>query len=133
MSITPSPAGFSPRYDMQSLMPVIDVTSGPDQLIRPGSRTLVIDPLDQRLVDALESISSYVPRTWTGGKLTTMCYEVHGTPNTKFFVLAYNGLGSETELRPGMVLKFPDKTALDAALSRAYTSASNGVGSTAII
>lgn len=133
MSISPSPVGFSPRYDMQSLMPAIDVTSGTDQLARPGKRTLMIDALDQKLVDALESISSFNEVVWAGVKLTTLCFQAHGTPNTKFLVLAFNGLGSETELRPGMVLRIPTKPGLDEVMKRAYAVKTNGIGSTVMI
>lgn len=128
---TPTPVGYAPRYDLSSILPTIDVTVGVDLLVRPTQRTVMIDALDQRIIDALDGVTAFVPVTWTGGKLSTLCYENHGTPDTKTLVLAYNGLSSSNELRPGMTLRVPTKAALDAALASAYAKVvpNGGIGS----
>lgn len=133
MNLSPTPVGYAPRYEPESLLQVVDVTSGIDTLVRPGKKSQILDALDQRLVDALDAIETYRQIAWTGGKLTTVCFAEHGTPNTKFLVLAYNGLCSELDLRPGMVLKIPTKGALDAALTAAYANTANGIGATVVI
>lgn len=133
MNLSPTPVGYAMRYEPESLLQEVDVTSGIDVLVRPGYKSKMRDALDQRLVDALDSIETYRQVGWTGGKLTTLCFAEHGTPSTKFLVLAYNGLCSELDLRPGMVLKVPTKAALDAALVAAYAKTANGSGASVVI
>lgn len=130
---TPLPPVYDARYDLASIVSVVDATTGIDALVRPGEKTWLIDSLDQRFVDLLENIKFWVPVTWRGGKLTTFCHAIHGVQNTWLIVLAFNGLAHAMQLRPGMVLRVPTRQAIDDSLKAMQPKRKDGAGSIVVI
>lgn len=126
--ITPLPPVYDPRYDFTTIVAPIDVTTGVDSLVRPGERSWMVDALDQRFVDLLESIKFWTFVLWKGQKITSLCYQVHGVQNTWMIVLAFNGLTSPMQLRHGMVLRFPTKQSIDDFLASLQPKLGSGSG-----
>lgn len=120
------PSTFNQNYSIGALFPVVDITTGTDLLVRPHSRTLMIDFLDQSWVNMMNQIRQWTNDVWTGQKWTSMCFNNQGTTSLWMFNLAFNGLGSPLQLQPGMVLRFP----LVSEINRLLTAqnANNGVG-----
>jgi hypothetical protein len=112
---------------MSTIMGKINVTSSIDRLAMPTQQTWLLDVLDQRFLDLIESVKSWRPYLWRGEKLTTLCYQAYGVQNFGFIVLAFNGLSSPMQLRHGMVLRMPSKTDIDAFLSSLSKSLNPGV------
>ena len=72
-----------------------------------------VDPFSSDLHRLLEKLTLFTTQTYTGQQFTTMVYKAYGNTTLIWLVLLYNGLMSRTELRPGMVLKFPLKEQVD--------------------
>lgn len=73
-----------------------------------------LDPYSLDIHRLMESLTLFTSLKYTGQQFTTMVYNVYGNTTLIWLVLMYNGLLSRTELRTGMVLKFPLKTQTDA-------------------
>lgn len=127
--VSPVPPFYDSNYDLASLVGTVDGTTDIDRLIRPGAKTWILDALDQRFVDLLENIRFWNPIQWKGEKFTTFCYRVHGVQNTWMIVLAFNGLTSPLQLRPGMILRVPTKASIDESLKALQPKRSTGTGS----
>jgi hypothetical protein len=98
---------YNATFNLRTLMQVVDGTTGEDELYRPGSKVLLVDFLDQNFQEILNRITSWDDYVWTGEKIQTACYRYYGTTNAWFLVLAFNGLSTPMELRPGMLLRMP--------------------------
>ncbi len=125
---TPLPPGYDPTYELSSIVATVDATTPMDELIRPGTTNWLVDALDQRFLDLLQSLTSWTPVVWRGGKITTFCYTHYGVQNMWLILLAYNGLSSPMQLRPGMFLRLPQKTAIDAYLKTLVPPAGVQIG-----
>lgn len=66
-----------------------------------------LDPLSESLHDFVDSLSRFIIKRWTGQQFTTMVYEVYGNTTLIWLVLMCNGMVSRTELRRGMLVRFP--------------------------
>jgi hypothetical protein len=73
-----------------------------------GVRTIrELDPLSPKFHEFLERLTAYDIVEYKGQQFTTMVYQYYGNTTLIWLVLLYNGLLSRTELRVGMMLKFP--------------------------
>ena len=111
-----APSFYDRRFEMGGLMSQVDVTTESDALVRPGQHTILLDFLDQKWVDLLDSIQFWVPVTYTGQKITTICYNVQNITSAWLITLAFNGLAHPMQLQPGMVLRVPTLQELNRVL-----------------
>ena len=123
--------GFDNSLSMDSLYPIVDVTTGIDVLVRPGQRTLIPDFLDQKYLNMLNGIKAWTVKTYTGQKFTTMCFAEQGTTALWQFNLAFNGLQAEFQMAQGMQIRFP----LISEVQRVYAqqNAKNNIGRVVIL
>jgi hypothetical protein len=112
-----TPPTFNPQYALTSLFPTVDITTDTDLLVRPGSRVLSLDFLDQGFQEILNGIRTWTTDTYHGQKWTTMCYAQQGTTSAWMFNLAFNGLDAVWQLQPGMVLRFPAISEINRVMS----------------
>jgi len=120
------PSTYNPNYDMSGLLPLADVTTPADVLVRPGQRTLVVDYLDQNFQNILNRIQYWNNATYSGQKWTTLCYKMQGTTAAFWLNLAFNGLDAPWQLQSGMVLRFPTIAEISKILSD--QTSNDGVG-----
>ena len=114
--VPPTPPYYEIMYELSSIVATVDITTPIDTLVRPGGSNWMVDVLDQRFVDLLESVTAWHTVMWTGGKMTTFSYLQYGVQNMWFIILTFNGLSSPLQLRPGMWLRVPAKVQIDAYL-----------------
>jgi hypothetical protein len=128
MAYNYTPSTYAPIFDMSSLFPAVDVTTGVDVLARPGQRTLVPDFLNQGWLNILNQIRQWTTVTYSGQKFTTLCYTQQGTTSAWQISLAFNGLSHPCQAQPGMQLRFPLITEIIRVL--ANNQATSGIGQT---
>lgn len=119
------PYGYDRRFDLQAILPVVDITTGPDVLARPGQRTLVLDFLSQVWVDLLDSIQYWETITWSGQKITTLLYGMQGVTSAWLITIAFNGLAHPMQLQPGMQLRIPSRSELERVIVAAHAAQSD--------
>jgi hypothetical protein len=85
-----------------------------------------IDPFSVNIHRLMENLTLFTTQTYTGQQFTTMVYKVYGNTTLIRLVLLYNGLLSRTELRPGMVIKFPLKEQIDEFIRNTKTAIPRG-------
>jgi len=120
------PSTYNPALDMSGLFPVVDITTGPDLLARPGKRTISMDFLNQSFQELLNNIRFWDNDVYNGQKWTTMCYLHQGTTSLWLFNLAFNGLDSPRQLQPGMVVRFPAMSEISRVIAQINAKQSVG-------
>ena len=74
-----------------------------------GSITAIseLDPFSDTIHNFVNSLTVFEQLQYNGENFTLTVYKNYGTTTLIWLVLMVNGLLSRTELRPGMVLKWP--------------------------
>ena len=112
------PATYNTNFDMSSIFPVVDETTGPDVLSNPGKHVNNLDFLDQGFQNILNNIRIWDIITWTGQKWTTLCYQYQGTTSTWLINLAFNGLSHPMQLQAGMRIRIPRMSEINRAVAQ---------------
>jgi hypothetical protein len=74
------------------------------------------DPFTLMLHLFIEKLTVFQVEKYTGQQFTTLVYKKYGNTTMIWIVLMVNGLLSRTELRSGMMLRWPIKEQIDAVM-----------------
>jgi hypothetical protein len=121
-----APQYFRANFMSEVTYTIFDATTG-----EPQSFT-ELDPLSQNLNDLVDSLQRFTMIRWTGQQLTTLVYRVYGNTSLIWLVLMCNGMISRTELRMGMVLRFPLLADIQSAINQ-ITNTNNSQNTVVLI
>lgn len=76
------------------------------------------DPLSPQLQLLLENLTHFEVVKYTGQQFTTLVYNKYGNTTLIWLVLLVNGFMSRTELRSGMMVRWPLQSQIDAAIQQ---------------
>jgi hypothetical protein len=74
------------------------------------------DPLTEKFHQIIGSFTRFETERYTGQQFTTIINRKYGSTTPIWLVLVVNGLFSRTELRSGMMVRYPLKEDVDAAI-----------------
>jgi hypothetical protein len=91
-----------------------------------------LDPFSLDIHLLVDSLQRFTTVKWTGQQLTTLVYATYGNTTLIWLVLMCNGMLSRTELRMGMILKFPFLADINAWIAQNIVT-TNSIGNTLLI
>jgi hypothetical protein len=121
-----APQYFRANFMTQVTYKILDPTTG-----APTPYT-ELDPLSDTLQTLVDSLQTFTLSRWTGQQFTTLVYQAYGNTTLIWLVLMVNGMISRTELRKGMIIRWPVMVEIQAAMN-SLTLAANSVNDVILI